>query len=52
MAITYEQWADHYGYDPESERAAQDWERYLIEREFAESLFADADADDQPEPGT
>ena len=49
MAITYEQWADHYGYEPESEQAAQDWELYQQERQFAESLFADAD--DQPEPG-
>lgn len=49
MAVTYYEWCNHYGYDPESEQARDDWERYQRERQFAESLFADAN---QPEPGT
>ena len=39
--MTYEEWCEHYDYDPTSEQAAEEWGQYLIEREFAESLFAD-----------
>ena len=48
MAILFETWCEHYGYDPESERAAEDWGRYLIEREFAESLFAEPEPEPEP----
>ena len=50
MAVSFEKWCKHYDYDPESELAAQDYQRYLEEAEFAESLFAEPDLEPEPEP--
>lgn len=48
MAVSFEEWAQHYGYDPQSEQAREDYQRYLEEAEFAASLHHGiTDADDQ-----
>ena len=49
MAILFEAWCEHYEYDPESEQARDDWERYREEKALFESIESD-DQDDQLEP--
>ena len=31
MAATYQEWCRHYGYDPQSEQAREDYRRYQEE---------------------
>ena len=38
MPASFAQWAEHYGYDPNSEDAEVDYQRYLDELEALESI--------------
>lgn len=47
MPASFKEWAEHYGYDPDSEDAEVDYQRYLDELAALESVVAKQDEADQ-----